>query len=622
MSDEITPQKQRRALIVAALLCGLSFLLFMPFGLYLTRLVRDSRDYSRKVPQYLDAGKIDRAVTIARLASEREPAVPAARHWYARALMRAGKREQALEEYTRLFSMRSVSVANPTGDIFEAAPATSPTQRPFFYPEARCDLGKFWLEQDDPWGAVDQFELARAFGEEPSPECVASLKDAYARAGLWDSLFAVAAPTSEEIRGLSGSALEALARRAIFDEDWALCRAAGEILGQQEDLRVVGQLFEGIARFASGDFDAAFESLTEATRLGSPDASFFLGLTCEARGIPAENHFLATPSTSLYRPFAVAKVIKLLRDRLALPGPAETPVSIAEPAGAEPPVGDQNSALRARLKGLEQELHHIATRATTIPKPTRSTSTGLRPAGIEIPPDCYDFSGPFRVLVKWYGDYFAGGAEPTIFKLDTRKIKAMRLAFGNTVLELRWVENLAPFGDFQSFRDDSPVFPGWPALYRKQHSGELREGMAAGAVSEEHYLRLVSRDPNGIARCSSVCVPVQFRQNYLLAVRCQSESAKLFAGWTWYDGEDRAVLTHNVVNQRTVSQWSWHTEYLEQPENAAYVQANLGIYQDQGAALFGAVLIIPLDPPAVEVPGSIAARNRNYSENPQPIEGS
>jgi len=317
--------------------------------------------------------------------------------------------------------------------------------------------------------------------------------------------------------------------------------------------------------------------LSKAMDLGQPDAPFFLGLAKEALG-PNDGVaevYLCTATESLYRPFSLAKAIEHLEAE-AREGQTENP---------------------AQLEQLEQELRTYFEEPLPLPRPFIQEPTAVRPLGFNLEPGRRDAQSPFLLQILWLDERGDNDREREEFSLDLSGTNQILLAHGQRILELRFVTNLVPFGNFEQLDASARALPGWPELYRrpKPPRGEKEFNLVRKETGVR--LRIRSYADDVITEIRTVFVHAGTARHYLLAVRACSDPATLYAGWNWYDSRDSLVDNHNVFNQVKVKGMRWRTEYRRRRETAMYVQAIAGIFRDLGVAEFDAVVIVPLDPP-------------------------
>jgi len=566
-------------------------------------LVRDSIDYESSVAAYLASGDAARALRVARIAKERYPGEPTARYLYAKSLMANEESAAALDEYAAVFRIEEI----PNPDYDPLRPAHAPkgidTFRPFFHPMARLEVGDYWLQQGDLGRAIENFELAQAFGQTPNAEWRPTLYAAYSALGAWGAAFEYADPPPD-LAALPAGALRTLVRICAYREDWLQCKDAALVWRSRTDADAAdADFWLGRARLALSEFVQASTALESAKNAGHPDAPFFLGLAEEARGADDEAaaHFLHVSATSLYRPFSLAKAASLLQRKMEQSRDQpdeETRAAEGKPV-ANAPRADP-ARLEERIALLAKELRALLAEAMPLPSPHRQDDLDVRSRGFAIPMDSLAHDAPFPMLIAWRDSRQPPSTSPEQFAVESASGNSLRLRYGRDMLELRWVENLAPFGDLDPLPMPGAYYPGWIERYRDAEQGAWRRVSPFAHVIHDAWLRIRATDAGQRVYCETAPLPVETGRFFLFAVRCKSEGARLVAGWNWYDSETSQIASDNAINQRRVRDWAWETLYERRPDQAAFVQASVGIYRDKGQALFDTVLIVPLDPPTFD----------------------
>lgn len=596
MSEASSDRKALTAICLAYSVCLVMLVLFLGTWLVHGKRIKDSRRFATLVPQFLAKGDVERALEIARIASEREPNEPEAQYLHAKSLMANGQREAALRRYENLFHVDMMPNPAYDPDFPELAPGTVVTVRPFFHPEARFEVGRYYLEEGDFMRAVHNFELARAFGQEMDIRWHPPLYSGYANLGTWGRAFEYAG-IDLDLTSLSADALRTLARVCAYHEDWPRCKEAARLLLDHEGVEGEAYFWLGRACLALNEMDNGFRAFEEAVNAGYADALFFLGLVKEAQGLheEAKESFLAVLPGSLYRPFSLAKALAIVQGRIdKLLSHEEAPVNAGQQAASNA-MELSAAPLEKQIRSIKDELRTVLARPLTGPRPRIQGDPRVRPRGLQFASDTASADTPFPVLISWLSSDVP--PPPEHFTVHTRVGNTIKLQYAGRMLELRWVTNLVPFGDFQALPTPPNQYPGWLEGYWDTKEGRWRHRSDFERAEVGPPLEVTTTVESERILCESVFLPCDTAQYYLFAVLCKSGGARLVAGWNWYDREDNRVYTNNAINQRVVENWRWAALYSPVPEDAAYVQASVGIHKDMGAALFDAVLIVPLDPP-------------------------
>lgn len=517
----------------------------------------DAIDYAERVPALLAKGKTAEALRTARTARERYALDPAAGFTYAQALEATENHAAANRELEAVLQISSVPASNPEG--------SRPTLKPFFFPAARYHLGERAFAAGNLAEAVEQFELGSAFSAMPNEAQRKTVAAAFAKFGLHERALTLdpALPIDNAFAAL------AKARRFALESKWAECRAAAEqALKFQADLPEAYCLW-GVACIA-------LEAPSEAERFLSaaagkwPGATWYLGRVQEKndKASAAIEAYLSTPQESIYRPFAVTAALRLLETGVA--------AKDADPA-----------ALREERDRLLQVWTQSVAQSRDAASDTRLLSARFEP-GVS--------AETFPAAFAWRLATPANAAEPVLRENGPLGIM---LHHGANLIELRFVQNLLPFGDFARAWNIPGRFIGWPERCRTPRDA-VESGLAASAqVNGATVLKVTNPDPQGQVLCGSTPLAVTPGARYLLAVRCKSDPARLNAGWSWYDGNENVVYTYNIMNQTPAANWVWTFGYERCRESAQWMQVVVGLYQEAGAALFEQALVIPLEPPVM-----------------------
>ena len=550
--------------------------------------IRESRRFGSFVTSYLAEGRVEKALRIARIAYECDPIDPNAAAAYAKTLASAGRERAAVAQYQQLLSISARRNPKYNPNVRAPESPTLATDRPYFFPEARLELAKRGAERGGLIEALKDAELAQAFGQRIPKDYCPFLSGLYGALNLWGRAIPFRTP-DVDVSDLPSGALLVFARCAAARGAWPECRAAAEEALRRTD-NADARWWLGVASLALGRTEAAASELRLAADAGHPHAPFFLGWVRERLG---ENDrlaadYLRTSPDSPYRPFALAKAMVSSDDDLRK-------APFMESADEGVPRG--NAAAQEPQAAFERELEGYFDRPRPLPRPFMSDETRVHPVGFALEATAGDASIPVLLQVVWVDERAPEGAAGRSVSLDASRPLEPRLRNGRYLLELRLEANLVPFGTFGGIPAASGLPPGWPEIYA------LPKGRGAGRHFEtvveggDARFRVSSDDTRTTIGARSVFLSVEAGRHYLLAVRCRSEKARLYAGWEWYDANETRLYNHNVFNQDMVPVLTWHTQYSRCPAAAAYVQAVVGIHRSMGAADFDAVLIFPLDPP-------------------------
>ncbi len=563
-NDAATARNHKQAFLTASLSCALLLIAFYTCWFMLDEDIALSHNYRVSVKALLATEHIEQAVAVAKLAYERNPIDTDASYTYANALMIANKQDDALRQFERLFATPSrpnprYNPINP-GDT----PLTIPTQRPFYHTQGRLAMARHHMESENPFQAIINAELARGFGMTTTADDRAFLHELYSEFSAWGRAFDFGQPSSGALTGMNSDALLTWMQYAASQQQWTACISASQVLLDKIPNHPQALFWMGRALLATNDAAGAAEALQAATDNGHPDAPFFLGLARESMNLPADLHALyqRTAPQSLYYPFSLAKAIEHT-DRVDTP---------------------------KRFDELQKRFQAWLETPPTIPAPHLTTHTPVMPLGITLHSESLEANAPFLAAMLWEQTGYTPGSAALPPTLSIGSPNHFTLLSGRHLLEVRFVRNMVPFGDFEGLPPDSQHIPGW-----QMHPASPPN---AATIADPGLVRLHNGDATGMAAIQSCFLPVKAKAHYLIAVRCQSDSDGLFAGWTWHDAEENNVLDRNVLNTVAMPQMAWQAEYTRCPSNATTLRARAGLYHATGTADFNALLILPLDPPA------------------------
>ena len=507
------------------------------------------------VPALIDAGETMRALRVSEVAVERTPGDAEARYWHARSLMAAKRPDEALRDYNRLFTQGSGERATRT-------------QRQFFHHRGRLDVGDYYASRGRLADALEQYALADVFAQDPLRDRMAAAAPtfaasrAYDRALSWGGRPSVAdAPAAGDLREL----IAALSHRGRWPEAGVAARRLKTMPGGEAE----GAFWEGRAFLAANDRTAAVAAFASAAALGHPDAPFFHVMTDPSmpRGVQIGT-LLRTAPSSLYRPFALVRALELASE-------AQTSE-------------DETAKLRDLARAAMR-------RDPNIPMPYPSTTPGPRLLGLTIDESGMMTDEPFLAVYHWH----TGSATPPL-RFQMISPEHVIASLDGRTLEIRRVENAAPFGSFDEIAAGPGLPPGWPPVYATVPLDAVDAHFAVVEDAGRQWLEAASPSETSIVMASTSWIPVKPGAAYVLAVRAMSKDARLVAGWEWIDINDQKLPPQNVFNQEAVESPYWRAYRTLAPETAAYVRGTVGIYQDDGNAVFDALLIVPGEAPTLD----------------------
>ncbi|MBX3176006.1 MAG: O-antigen ligase family protein [Candidatus Hydrogenedentes bacterium] len=541
-----------------AFVCSASavFLLFMAACLRMETL--HPGHYERNVTNALDEGDLEKAIRIARRATEVGPREPMPYTVHARLLFLRGDDEAALAELDKAFGPK----------IYPNKPRFEYTTARYYFAPARLLLGRHHAERDDWDEARQQFELARAYADLRADEFAEFhplLYQAYASAGNWFRALDFGAPDADELAGLDGASLVNLARAAETRGAWALLERVASAIQTRDGLAEQAGYFLGRARLAQGKPAEAVEPLKEAADAGLPDAHYHLGRALAETGQTeaAVAAFRATPPHDIHHAVALAEAWGLLPENDA--------------AAAE---------LRAGLMEAVRRMRQLP------PAPGEDAATPallayVLPGGGMLPER-------FPMLLLW-GD--SSGALDRLTGVSVARDAdgcTVQLEGTGLLLEVRTVENLAVWAAIEHAGETDEIPAGWIDTAREWFALTDRP---AGAVTREPDGNL-AMDVNGTAWIYSAPARIPEGALCLVSARLRDPAGAARYGLQQIDAASRVIGGAALAAWEPIPAWSERS--VAAPASPACEAVRFAIetnHPDARAALDDPVIIAIPPPP-------------------------
>ena len=584
MNSETKQREEERAFIVALVACTCIFIVFVGFWIGLNKRIRESADFKSAVPQLIKKGQFVEAIKMSQLAAERNPIDLEAANLYAKALMASGENEKALRQYDRLFKIREHANPDYSNGNSTGIKPTILTQQPYFFAEARLENAKYLLRQSKSPEAVQNIELAKAFGQEISENYDNLLFDAYSQCNEWGLAYDHYDFKSENLKNLTSDSITSFMISAAYNNEWHQCKLLANALLEKEEHNAEANYWLGRSLLAMNKPDDALKVLKMATESGQQDAPFFLGIAMErsSKTDGLVDVFLSVPEDNIYHPFALAKIIMILETSLRQSTEVE------------------RDSIDEKLRKIKDECRNYFTDQTELPPPFMPERTVMIPLGFDLKFYVRNSSTPVLARTLWQNPDTPTENNSATFSIKITETGQLLIWHGSFCLDIRMLKNLVPFGTFHNIKGGSSDIPGWPELYRKTPRRKSDWNISVLNETDDSLLRIECNDGDFMTGLRSVMIPANPDSHYLFATRCKSEGARLFTGWDWYDSGENVVYNHNIFNQVMVSGMTWETEYLKCPFNVSWLQALAGVYHDVGSAQFDVILIFEIDPPTPE----------------------
>lgn len=536
-------------------------------------------NYRQEVMDALQAGDYTTARNIAQYAVRMRSFDPEAHTMLAQVHRIAGDLEAARNRYEAALAIDSTP-----------GPDYRKTRQPWYFAEARLDLGKMAIEaaadEKALWEAVRHFELARGYDNLKDPKYAAwhdVLYKTYGALGQWARALDFGSPSNAELTLFQRRSLEDLVAVCEARQDWELgARAATELL-KRDTSSVPGNrvLFRETLR--NRQLDAATGHVEALQSAADPDTNYFRGQLEEAYGrLPqAAIAFMDTDSRSLYQPFALAMAHRILSALPAdmVPESAPSPDSIAD-----------------QLTEILERSGEIFVQPTTA-----YTDALVVPAGFDPPGESWLRAGAFPVRVRWTWHNATPDVMP-VAQVTRDGQDALTLFHEDTVLQLQWTENTVPFTGFHGLEPGATDLPGWVEP-RYTFSGQVPAPSAEIAYFEENAaLKVTSPARDYIAQLWTVPLPSIRDGNYLAAGRLRTDGTGAHLAWDSKDPLEVYTFNHYLEDDARSTRWKWSAAYQRRLFENQSVRLLLGIFEQEGTAWFDDLLLVPIREPQVSVP--------------------
>jgi len=306
--------------------------------------------------------------------------------------------------------------------------------------------------------------------------------------------------------------------------------------------------------------------------MGHPDAPFFLGLALEQAGnkMASMRAFLKTKPESLFRPFALAKVLIF---------------------GDEP--GHTRQAL---LEELDREI----ARPRRFQRPRRyNRYQRFWPIAVDFAPACFESCGAFPILILWEDREPTAGKVPETLFLQLEENGVCTLKLGKHILQLQWTTNKLTFSGFEALTVGETELPGWrktPYLWPEPPG--KRVAAIASEESGNRFLTITNTVPESHAMLITAPVRVEQRAVYMLAGRVKATDTMAWFVWTALDKQEREAF-HGTLKQSPGPDWTWLSAQFRAQANWDSLTVHLGVYKDSGTLAYDDVMLLEVREPAL-----------------------
>lgn len=553
------PRFTRPLAIVAVI--SVVFAGFMAYCLWLETLHTDH--YKRNVAKALDEGDLDKALRIAKRATEVALYDPMPKTVYGQLLLQAGDADGALAQLDQALG----TIEKPP------APRRVSTGAPYYFAPARLTLGRYCAEQGDWLQALVHFELARAYADITAEEYAGFhpiLYRAYFRRGRWARALEFGDPAAGELDGFPDAVLVEIARAYAGRADWdgvlamsALLRARGH--GSPDAL-----LLDGRAQLMLGDAPAAAKTLEAIPEPDQAKAGYILGRALAQSGRPeaALAAYWRTPEADPYRLPALAHALALL------------PV-----AGSEVTAVAIHDAIERALERFNAVDGDEA----------NSEAAPWTPKSWLVAPQDWARGGRFPVVVRWTTPEGAGDTVTGATIIEEGETQVLiHLDGTGDYVQLRWLENGVSWESVERGYPMDRAIPGWIDAARDWY--ELRTGPGAVRVAENEETYL---DVRGLSWVFSVPVPGHAGEGYLVAGRVKMPVGQARFGWQVVDGEEHVIQNEALVDMETLSDWTWRVGYQADVGPDSVLRVVVDTVRTDSVAMLDDVMVLGLKPPVL-----------------------
>jgi len=518
------------------------------------------RHYKANVDRARAAGQPKKALRIARHAAGMLTTDPAFATLYGQLLLEAGETDAAVAQFER-----AVRVDQTPGPDYRR------TGKPYYFAQARLEWGKLCRNRDDPLEAVAQFELARPYAAVTGDEFEAyhpDLHAVYAAWGQWARALAFGDPALEALDDLDAAHLRGLAVTCEGLARWDLAGPVAHALAAKDPGDPASEYLLGRAALATDQLGPAQNSLRRAADAGHADAPFFLGQALERAGDPvaACRAYLETPCKSLFRAFAVAKVL------------------LAESAGG------------IDRQALLDELDHELERPRELPRALgHNRHERFWPLAAAFSRPYFEAGGAFPILILWED---RNPAPTPDLALDLDAAGTVTLTRGARRLQLQWVVNELAFSGFEALPEGASEPPGWrgtPHLWPETDGERMATITSTGHGNR--FLEISNAGAPGNAMLVSVPVRLREGTTYLVAGRLQARDTTAWYGWTALD-EAEQTTADKVLKSGSGLGWVWVTAYVQPVIHWDVLTVQVGVYEAVGATAYDDLMVLAVREPA------------------------
>lgn len=532
------------------------FLLFMAACLRMETL--HPGHYERNVAKALDEGDLEKAIRIARRATEVEPREPMPYTVHARLLFLRGDDEAALAELDKAFGPK----------IYPYKPRFEYTTARHYFAPARLLLGRHHAERGDWNGARRQFELARAYTDLRAAEFAEFhplLYQAYASAGNWFRAIDFGAPDADELAGLDGARLVNLARAAEAREAWRIVERVASAIQTRDGLAEQAGYFLGRARLAVGTPEEAVAPLKQAAEASISDARFHLGRALAETGQTdaAVAAFRATPPEDIHHAVALAEAWRLL------------------------PENDAAAELRAGLMEAVRRMRQL-------PPAPGDDATAPALLAYALPGGGRGLPERFPIMLLW-GDSSDGLDRLTGVSV-ARDADGCTVQLEGTglVLEVRMVDNLLVWAAIERAGETDEIPAGWIDTAREWFALTDRP---AGAVAREPDGNL-ALDVKGTAWIYSAPARIPEGARCLVSASLRDPAGAARFGLQQLDAASRVIGGAALAAWEPIPQWAARSALAPARPACEAVRFAIATNHPDARAALDDPVIIAITPPA------------------------
>ncbi len=557
--------------ICATAIATLAFLAFVYGYPHVFPLIEryNPEQFERHILARIAADDMDGALRVAENAVKWNRFSPLAFAWYGELLYGCGRDGEAFDILNQGLALRIGE------DYWE-------THDPFYAPKARLQRGLFWKD-GYPFEMACDFELARPFMKEQIKtfdEYRSDLYSAYSQLDWWARALEFGAPSSEALEQAKPDELKLLARIAVGRGQWDFVGQTTAALLEQRPNDAEAEAWSGIATLNQGREGAGLAALKTAASHGSPEAAWTLGVALARAGDRpgAASALMTIPALSIYRPLALALVIRLLDE-------------------VQPPF---DAALAARRPELAAELEALLAQPGAL-NPQPDDDPYRRFVLSKADPDsAYLWAGgPFPLVATWQDKRPRAADAPETQLVNYGGDRSVTCRWKERVIALHWVENRVSWPVADKIQGGETRLPGWTDVARewwgiRTNSAVVLNRDRGGMLQAD----IVNDDLNKAALLYSGPIEVNYDVQYLLAGLMRAPTSHGTLSWVAENRHEEPLAEGAAFLGAQTPDWTWGATVVRPRVHWDRLTIHAGVSRHVGMASFRAILLTEIPEPS------------------------